>query len=169
MVDQMALLAGSVELSYRNGGSFLISSSRKAENTLHSGSHRPIFQAPSNTSPYPTQLGAKAPDHGLKRRLLHHVYLTPAACLSSLLTHIPTWTFWGPELEPREQPPIFGRQEVPWKGWGIGFCTDLRFAPSFATWANDYKFCSTFHTPGRSLGELHQLSHLLLTRTRDDP
>lgn len=45
-VDQMALLAVSMELGSRNGGSFLPSWAEKSGNTLYSGSQRPIFYAP---------------------------------------------------------------------------------------------------------------------------
>lgn len=43
LVDQMALLAGSMGLGSRNGGSFLPSLEWTAENLPSSGSQRPIF------------------------------------------------------------------------------------------------------------------------------
>lgn len=45
-----------------------------------------------------------------------------------------SWAFLGPEVEPGEQPPIFGGKWVPGKGGDLGV-TLSGFASNSATWA----------------------------------
>ena len=68
-----------------------------------------------------------------------------------------SWAFLEPEVEPGEQPPIFGGQWVPWKGWGLGCHTVWDLLPTLPLGQNAYKFLNTFHPPGMMPGALHEI------------